>query len=139
MVQLSRVPNLMMLPIRKGRRKGVSMPVPQVALKCSGCELPIPIACRRCKRPFTPPPTLAEMTNDLKAARDKICALEIELAVANEFAPRLFPDILPTAREWAQVLIDEAMRRTGGNRQRAGVLIGIGNTTIYRKTSKEPQ
>jgi DNA-binding NtrC family response regulator len=94
---------------------------------CLGCELVIPTHCRRCKRPF------ASRRAEELAGEILVLRRELE-AERSKAAPQLFPEVLPTIQEWKQVLIDESIRRTGGDKRTAAKLLGIGATTIYRRT-----
>ena len=44
-----------------------------------------------------------------------------------------FPDPLPSLAEMQELLLAEAMRRTGGDRQLVAQIVGLCKTTIYRK------
>jgi transcriptional regulator of acetoin/glycerol metabolism len=91
---------------------------------CPGCEFAIPTRCRRCKRPFA---KVAELHAEVASLREKLAALEVVKPV-----PQLFPDPLPSAWEWEQLLIAEALRQHG-NPIHAAPAIGMGKTTLYRK------
>jgi DNA-binding NtrC family response regulator len=48
-------------------------------------------------------------------------------------SPGIFPEVLPSAEEWEQLLIHEAVRRAGGNRTLAASLIGLARQTIIKR------
>lgn len=103
--------------------------------KCRACELLIPTACIRCKRPFATHADLQREIDRLSAALEAL-SLELERRLdPPPPPPQLFPAILPTMDEWKNLLIAEAIRRVGASH--AGELIGMGRTSIFRRYHRE--
>lgn len=80
----------------------------QPVVRCDFCELKQFAApkCRRCKR-HLPKVEVSTIFSELET--------------------------LPTLEEMETQLLAEAIQRTGGDRRAAAKLLGIGETTVYRK------
>lgn len=102
--------------------------------KCPACELEIPVACRRCKRPYRAQTTEVQPAELqlalLQVSYDALVAENERLRALKTLTPQLFSEVLPSMAKWRNMLLEEAVRRVG--KVCAGELIGIGRTTVYR-------
>jgi DNA-binding NtrC family response regulator len=134
----------MMLSESTRSEEETTMPIRPVvphSIACPRCELAIPAACRRCKRPYSFLRRIADLEKSVEAERAQVESLKAANANLRKkvpVQPQLFPAKLPTAEEWEALLIAEAIKRTG-NFTAAATAIGIGKTTIYRKLKGAPQ
>jgi DNA-binding NtrC family response regulator len=68
----------------------------------------------------------------IAAAASKTAAPSAGTAASGE-TQVLFPGPLPSLREVADLLVDEAMQRSGGNQSRAAALIGISHQALSKR------
>lgn len=123
-------------------------------VRCGHCDLTQWEAetCRRCRQALPAPvvefievekpvPVIQKELVEVPVIREVLVPVEqpclrcagLSLS-ASETPPQIeAADNLPSLKEMERTLIQAALKRSGGNRQRAAHMLGIGKTTIYRK------
>lgn len=104
--------------------------------------------CRRCRRALPAPlvefveveklvPVIQKELVEVPVIREVLVAVEQPCLRCAGFARSSShietPDHLPSLAEMERTLIQAALDRSGGDRQKAAHMLGIGKTTIYRK------
>jgi hypothetical protein len=123
----------------------------RLRVRCSHCELTQweAEACRRCHHPLPAPlveyvevekpvPVFTKELVEVPVIREVLVPVEQPCLKCSGLSRLNLPSVevpnnLPLLADIERTLIKAAIERSGGDRQKAAHMLGIGKTTIYRK------